>query len=316
MSFASDVKRELSEKLPNAKHCRAAELSGMLLLGASVELMPNEATKLIFLSENELLVKKCFTFIKNSYNMKAVVEELSDSDRKKDSYRLTLCGEQEINELLKSLGLKLSVEGSIVPAGLRNVLSRSCCMRSWIRSLFLMAGTMNDPAKSYHFEIAMPTEELAGLVAECMQEFGCEPKLTTRRNSHALYLKDGSQIADALKVMEAHVALMEFENERAMKEFRGSINRRVNCEVSNLHKTAAAAQKQVADIELIRDLRGFENLSEELKTVAMLRLQYPESSLKELGELMEPPLGRSGVNHRLQKLSEMAESLRGSLGSE
>lgn len=316
MSFASDVKKELSEKLPNARHCRAAELSGMLLLGATVENAQNGRKELIFSSENELLVKKCFTFIKNSYNMKTVVEEVSDSDKKKVSYRLILSGENEIGELLQALGLRISAEGRLAPIGLRAVLSRSCCMRSWIRALFVMAGTMNDPAKSYHFEIAMPTEELAMLVAECMKEFGCEPKLTTRRHAYALYLKDGSQIADALKVMEAHVALMEFENERAMKEFRGSINRRVNCEISNLQKTAAAAKKQVMDIELIRETRGFENLSEELKAVAMLRLQYPESSLKELGELMEPPLGRSGVNHRLQKLSEIAERLRSSLDGE
>ena len=176
--------------------------------------------------------------------------------------------------------------------------------------MYLMAGTMNDPSKSYHFEITVPTEELAEMISSYIGIFELEAKVTMRKDMFVVYLKDGTQIADLLKVMEAYVALLQYENERAMKEMRGSINRRVNCEVSNLNKTAAAARKQIEDIQLIEQITGFQSLPPTLFEMAQLRMAYPEASLQELGERLHPPIGRSGVNHRLQKLSVFAAGLR------
>lgn len=310
MSFASDVKKELIEKMPGGHHCRLAELSGMFLLGARVEEDSEGAIFLSFSSENEPMVKKCFTFLKKSFNMEAVVEDILEGDRRRHLYCLTISEGKQIDNVLSNLGLQVDASGQLTLRRSEHLLKRPCCKRSWIRALFTMAGTMTDPVKSYHFEIAMPTRRLAELLIEAMGEFGCEPKLMERRQAFAVYLKDGSQIADALKVMEAHVSLLEFENERVVREMRGRVNRQVNCEVSNLNKTTAAAKKQVESIALVRDTMGLENLPGELEKMARLRLQYPESSLKELGELMSPPMGRSGVNHRLQKLCDIAEGLR------
>ncbi len=310
MSFASDVKKELTEKMPGGHHCRLAELSGMLLMGAKIEEEPNGVIFLSFSSENEPVVKKCFTFLKKSFNMETVVEDILESDRRRHLFRLNVSDRKQMDSVLSSLGLRTDATGQLHLKKWEYLLKRPCCKRSWIRALFTMAGTMTDPVKSYHFEIAMPTKPLAELLMEAMREFGCEPKLMERRQAFAVYLKDGSQIADALKVMEAHVSLLEFENERVVREMRGRVNRQVNCEVSNLNKTTAAAKKQVESIVLVRDTIGLENLPDELGKMARLRLQYPESSLKELGELMSPPMGRSGANHRLQKLCDIAEGLR------
>lgn len=125
-----------------------------------------------------------------------------------------------------------------------------------------------------------------------------------------MYLKEGTQIVDVLNVMEAHVALMELENIRILKEMRNSVNRKVNCETANINKTVSAAVKQLEDIQYIKDTVGFEKLSEGLLEVALMRLQYPEATLKELGSLLATPVGKSGVNHRLRKLSEIAEKVR------
>ena len=137
-----------------------------------------------------------------------------------------------------------------------------------------------------------------------------DAKTVQRKKSYVVYLKEGSQIVDILNIMEAHVALMELENVRILKEMRNSVNRKVNCETANINKTVSAAVKQVEDITYLRDTIGFEKLSEGLEEIALARLAYPEATLKELGELLSPPVGKSGVNHRLRKLSEMAEKVR------
>ena len=143
-----------------------------------------------------------------------------------------------------------------------------------------------------------------------MNSFGLDAKIVKRKKNYVIYLKEGSQIVDVLNIMEAHVALMELENVRILKEMRNSVNRKVNCETANINKTVSAAVKQVKDIEYIRDTIGLDKLPEGLKDVALTRLAYPEATLKELGNLLETPVGKSGVNHRLRKLSEVADKLR------
>ena len=125
-----------------------------------------------------------------------------------------------------------------------------------------------------------------------------------------VYIKEGSQIVDILNVMEATVSLMELENIRILKEMRGSVNRQVNCETANINKTVSAAVRQAEDIMLIRDSTGFEGLPDNLRQIAQLRLARPEATLKELGEALDPPVGKSGVNHRLRRLANLAEKLR------
>lgn len=179
-----------------------------------------------------------------------------------------------------------------------------------IREAFLQSGSMNDPEKSYHLEIVYPTEQEAEQMLLVMKEFELDGKIARRKEHFVVYLKEGAQIADMLRIMEAPVALMEFENIRILKEMRNSINRKVNCEAANLGKTVSAAVKQVEDIEFLEEKVGLDNLPENLEEIARKRMEYQEATLKELGEMLDPPLGKSGVNHRLKKLSDLAEDLR------
>ena len=182
--------------------------------------------------------------------------------------------------------------------------------RSIIREAFLQSGSISDPEKCYHFEIVYLDEAQAIQMKQLLASYRLDGKIVQRKGHFVVYLKEGAQIGDMLRIMEAHQALMEFENIRILKEMRNSINRQVNCEAANLGKTISAAVKQVEDIKFICKKTGLENLPAGLAEVAEKRLKYPEATLKELGELMEPPLGKSGVNHRLKKLSDLAEDLR------
>ena len=189
-------------------------------------------------------------------------------------------------------------------------VERPCCKRAFLRGAFLCVGSVTDPGKSNHLEFVCSDEKLAELLIEYMAEFEIVAKTISRKKHFVVYLKDGEEIANLLNVMGAHVSLMEFENQRILKEISNSVNRRVNCETANIAKTVNAATKQVEDIILIRDTCGLGGLPQNLREMAQVRIDYPDVSLKELGSYLDPPVGKSGVNHRLRKLSEIADKLR------
>lgn len=174
----------------------------------------------------------------------------------------------------------------------------------------MSVGSISDPAKGYHLEFVFTDAKKAGQLQSVLQGFDIDGKIVLRKKYYVVYLKEGESIVDLLNVCEAHVALMAFENLRILKEMRNSINRRVNCEAANITKTVNAATRQIEDIAYIRDHGGLNRLPDNLRQMAEVRLEYPDAPLKELGEYLEPPVGKSGVNHRLRKLSEFAEKLR------
>ena len=186
----------------------------------------------------------------------------------------------------------------------------NCCKRAFIRGTFLSSGSISDPEKGYHFEIVCPDRGKAEQLQGIIRSFHVEAKIVVRKKSYVVYVKEGAQIVDMLAVMEANVALMNLENIRILKEMRNTVNRKVNCEAANINKTVNAAVRQVEDIQLISRTVGFESLSDALAQVARLRLKYPDATLKELGMMLNPQVGKSGVNHRLRKLSEIADELR------
>jgi DNA-binding protein WhiA len=190
------------------------------------------------------------------------------------------------------------------------LLERNCCKRAFIRGIFLACGSVTDPNSGYHLEMTFGNHDRAVQMQEIIGVFELETKIIERKNMYVVYMKEGSAIADFLNIIGAHIALMDFENVRILKEMRNSINRQVNCETANIKKTVSAASRQTEDIRYIHDKAGFGILSENLAQIAKLRLENPDVTLKELGEMLNPPLGKSGVNHRLRRLSEIAEDLR------
>ncbi len=287
MSFSGEVKSELVKRISPARHCQIAELAALLHYCGQYGRDENGLYTIGFQTENEAVVRKCFTLLKKTYNIETG-EGLN---------------EQEMKGLLQKIG------DPAEPVS-RLLIRNSCCQRAFLRGAFLSVGSMSDPRKSYHLEFDCPDEAKAKQLKEVIGNFEIESKIILRKKYHVVYVKEGSGIVDLLNVCEAPVSLMNLENLRILKEMRNSVNRRVNCETANITKTVNAAARQVEDIEYIRDHYGFRNLSAPLREMAQMRLDNPDLPLKELGECFDPPIGKSGVNHRLRKLSELAEKLR------
>ena len=190
------------------------------------------------------------------------------------------------------------------------LIQQNCCKRAFIRGAFLSAGSISNPNKGYHFEIVCTSLPQAKQIQSAMNSFEADAKIVTRKKNQVVYVKEGTHIVDLLNVMGAHEALMNLENVRIVKEMRNSVNRQVNCETANISKTVNAAVRQIEDIVYIRDHMGLESLPDHLREMALLRLKYPDVPLKELGSYLNPPVGKSGVNHRLRKLSKIAEEMR------
>ena len=295
MSFSGKVKEELMEHYAKARHCDLAELSAIVHMCGVFGQDKKGVCFFKVHTENLGVARKCFTLLKKTFNIRTDIVVRRNTAKESSSYFLYAKGEE-----------LLAIRDTIVQA--------VCCKRAYIRGAFIASGSMSNPSKSYHFEIVCSSEEQAEYLRDMINTFEMEAKIVNRKKTYVVYLKEGSQIVDILNVMEAHVALLELENVRILKEMRNSVNRKVNCETANINKTVSAAVRQMEDIIYIRDTIGFEKLPEGLKDVALTRLAYPEAALKELGELMENPLGKSGVNHRLRKLSSIAEKLRGQQG--
>lgn len=278
MSFSREVKEELAHHLGKSRHCQLAELAALIAFEGKI--LTDE-------SENDLLKEK--------YAL--LTRKLLHTD------------EKQIFEAVKMWN-----EDTHKPEKTETVngilLQQTCCRRAYIRGAFLAEGSISDPNKSYHFEIVCKSTEQAAQLQEIINGFGMDAKIVARKKHQVVYLKEGAQIVDILNIMEAHISLMNLENVRILKEMRNSVNRKVNCETANISKTVNAAVKQVEDIEYIRENAGLDSLPDNLKEMALLRLEHPEAPLGELGTYLNPPVGKSGVNHRLRKISEIAGNLR------
>jgi len=263
-------------------------------------------------TENISVARTCFTLLRKTFNIE--VEALVSRNKSNENISYTVMIKKHDDAMRVLLASKLiDKDGEISEefSLMKNlIIQHVCCKRAFIRGAFLAAGSMSNPEKSYHIEIVCTAAKKAGQLCMVINSFGLDAKVIIRKKSYVVYLKEGSQIVDLLNVMEAPVALMEMENIRILKEMRNSVNRKVNCETANINKTVSAAVKQAEDIRYIRDTIGLDQLPEGLQEIARIRLEYPNATLKELGELLETPLGKSGVNHRLRKLSEEAERLK------
>jgi len=227
-------------------------------------------------------------------------------------YMLVLTCSKGLKKVLSDVNIKTSDTVEYLPYA--GTINRKSGLKAYLRGAFLASGSMSDPEKTYHLEIICHNHVLAKELNEIMDSFNLNAKVIMRKGSHVVYLKEGENIVDFLNIIGAHSALLELENIRILKEMRNNVNRIVNCETANLQKTVNASVRQVDNIRYIRDNLGFEKLPENLRDIAQLRLKYSDASLKELGEMLSPSLGKSGVNHRLRKLDIIAEKIRSMKG--
>lgn len=295
ISFSATVKEELEQQYSRSRHCQLAEIAGMV--GQLGKIKNDEKMPPIIQvsSENIAIIRKLFTLLKKAFKMKVVLE-----------VRMNLTGARG-----RLYTIKIPLKESFYQMCINPDLTHSCCKRAYIRGVFLSSGSIADPHKSYHLEFVCVDLQKAVRLEEVINSFDMDAKVIDRKNHYVVYLKEGSQIVDLLNIMEAHMALMELENIRILKEVRNSVNRKVNCETANINKTVSAAVKQIEDIEFLSKIVGLENLPPSLEEMARIRLEYPDAPLKELGDLLSPPVGKSGVNHRLRKLGILASEYRG-----
>ncbi|MBP5594910.1 DNA-binding protein WhiA [Pseudobutyrivibrio sp.] len=281
MSFSKKVKEELLKVIPKSRHCMVAELAGIITLHGIDSLEPDSS---------DGLDRKVFTLLNKTLNIGKDVTTINGD---------------VLFETRKML--KLSEDDTSVD---EIVLQQPCCKRAFIRGAFLAAGSITDPNKGYHFEIVCIDDKQADLLIKAMGAFEVEAKQVERNGKIVVYLKEGAQIVEALRIMEAAHSVMELENIRIVKEVRGTINRKVNCETANISKTVSAAVRQIEDIKLIDEKLGLDTLPVQLQEIAQIRLDYPDTPLGDLGQYLDPPIGKSGVNHRLKKLAAIAREFR------
>ena len=313
MSFSSEVKEELSRHLPSARHCQIAETAAILSVCGQVSISEDDRFRIVVHTENISVARKYFTLLKKTFKIEAVTRIRKNAYLKKSTVYLVEVNSHEdavrILQATKFMTVDLKIAEDLSTMN-RLIIQKECCKRAFLRGTFLAAGSISDPEKSYHLEIVCTTEERALQVQNILRELELDARIVNRKKNQVVYLKEGSQIVELLGLMGASISLMNLENIRILKEISNNVNRKVNCETANIGKTVSAAVKQVEDIRYIETHMGFSQLSEGLEEIAVLRLQYQDATLKELGEMLNPPVGKSGVNHRLRKLSRIADELR------
>lgn len=292
MSFSGDVKKELIGVMPKRTALSRAELCGI----AAVLAGDSEDGRCLIYSDSEELQRKFFTLFQKTFNIRNC-ETVMLTEGRRSCFAVEADG--EAGGLVARAEAEFSAEVG------------EEALKAFLRGAFLGTGSLSNPKRYYHLEIVCRTAEAAGKVFAVMKALGLPARLTERKGAFVAYVKEAESIALALGLMGAAKALMEFENVRIVREMRGTINRKVNCEAANIRKTIEMSLRQREDCEYLKDMGALGTLKKQLREMAEVRLANPdETTLEELGRLLDPPIGKSGVNHRLMKLHEAAEALR------
>lgn len=307
MSFASDVKKELTRLEVHPEHAKA-ELAALIRMNGSLSII-NQDFLLNVQTENAAIARRIFTLIKDNFNVESELLVRKKMKLKKNNvYIVRLKSGSRL--ILKELGI---MDGMLYNGHIPDEIKyNSQKVKSYLRGAFLASGSVNSPETSrYHLEIHSSYQELANDICEMMQSFDMNARVHERRNGFIVYLKESEKIADFLALIGATSSMFRFEDVRIVRDMRNSVNRLVNCENANMNKTIDAATRQIENIRLIDKANGLESLPEKLREIALLRVANPDISLKELGELVpNGGVSKSGVNHRLRKINKIADELK------
>ncbi len=314
MSFSSTVKNEISRISTKNRCCKIAELSAIVRMGGIIRFHGSHNVTLRMVTENAATARKIFTLVKDLYGLNiAIMVRKNRYLNKNNSYIMEVTAAADAKRILGEIGVLIDKQSNgtrlnyCIP---RSTIENRCCGKAYIRGAFLGGGSVSDPDKAYHLEFVTNSSQHAGGLRNLINRFGLNAKIVERKGSYVVYLKEGEQVVDILNIMGAHNGLLRLENTRVYKEVRNNVNRIVNCETANLTKTVHASVKQIENIKRIKNARGLKSLPLNLREVAELRLNYPDASLKELGQMLTPVLGKSGVNHRLRRIEELARDIR------
>jgi cell division protein WhiA len=307
VSFAGQTKKELT-LIEADPCCELAELSALIRMNGSVSLSSRKVI-LDISTENAAIARRIYSLIKKQFAVHTELLVRKKMRLKKNNVYIVRIP-TNVQEILGEL--KIVSEGFVFNQGIdKEIIRKSCCKRSYLRGAFLAGGSVNNPeGSSYHLEIATMYEEHCQALVELANKFDLNARCIERKKGFIFYMKEGEKIIELLSIIGAHQALFKFEDVRIMRDMRNSVNRIVNCETANLNKTIGAAVRQIDNIKLLEREVGLDSLPDKLREVANIRLMHPDLNLTEVGEMLKGKVSKSGVNHRLRKIDELAEKLR------
>ncbi|MFR3686582.1 MAG: DNA-binding protein WhiA [Enterococcus sp.] len=307
MSFAAEVKKELTG-LAVQKNLAQAELAALIRMNGSLSLN-NHQFVLNIQTENAAIARRIFTLLKEHYGVRSELLVRRKMKLKKNNVYIVRL-KQETQKILLDLDI---MDGVMFQSHISNEIKQSeKKTRAYLRGAFLASGSVNNPETSrYHLEISSIYEEHNQDICDLLNQFDLNARTLERRNGYITYLKGAEKIADFLTLIGATNSMLKFEDVRIVRDMRNSVNRLVNCETANMNKTIDAASKQIENIHFIEATVGLQSLPEKLQEIAELRIQNPEISLKELGEMIPSgAISKSGINHRIRKINDFADNLR------
>ncbi|KUG03843.1 hypothetical protein ASZ90_018740 [hydrocarbon metagenome] len=306
MSFSNDVRNELAREIGEKDCCQKAELSALFMSSGNLSLKDDKYNLSLTL-DNAATARKVFKMLKNVYGLQSTVEVATRRFFRKNRYYI-VSAEIDANDFPSlAPSINLNRQGGISSRINWALIGKSCCKRAYLRGLFLSRGFINRPEGSYHLEVICNDSKMAGDIKKLMSLYELPAGIVERKNNLVIYLKEGEKIVDFLRLIGANKALLDFENARILKSVRNNVNRQVNCETANLAKTVDASLRQVELIKQYVETSGWEGFPGNLRELAILRVEYPDYSLKELGAMLEPPLTKSGAAYRMRKLESMLE---------
>ena len=308
MSFASETKKELTQ-IESDDRSLKAEVSALIRMNGSLS-FTNRQLSVDVQTENAAIARRMYTIIKKLYHLN--VELLVRKKMRLKKNNVYICRVREgARELLADLEI-VSESFEFNHTIAESLIPKNGEKRAYLRGAFLAGGSVNNPETSaYHLEISSLYKEHGEALADLMNYFDLNAKTIERKKGYVTYLKEAEKISDFLSLVGAYQAMLKFEDVRIVRDMRNSVNRIVNCETANLNKTIGAALRQVENIRFIDNAIGLDQLPEKLREIARLRVEYQDVTLKELGEMVSTgAVSKSGVNHRLRKIDEIAETLR------
>ncbi len=306
MSFSNMAKQELAHLKPRKKCCRRAELSALIRMGGSIHLKDGKLS-LSVVSRSPATARKILLLMKDQFDIDTELLTRRPGLLKKKIEQIIFVPDQKrLSYALKKMGI-LDNRSAIEPGVPFDLINSYCCKAAYLRGVFLGGGSISEPTHGHHIEMATANLTLARDILSLLRDLKIDARLHTRKRDHAVYFKEADQIEDFLAMIGAHKTVLDYENMRIIRTFKGQVNRIVNCEAYNLRKSANASIEQIKDIKQIDGTRGISSLPKALREIALLRLSDRSANLRELGEVCNPILSKSAVYHRMRRIHQLAQ---------
>lgn len=310
MSFSSEIKDEVAKIKVEDYKIILSELAGITPMCGLLNFKNNKIS-MEYITENAPVARRIFTFLRRSFGFDVEVKNVRSTQLKKNVFIIYISQDESCRLLLDELKYIKGASVFMINYAPTDLIKTSNEKKAYIRGAFMGSGSITDPKKGYHLEFVSENESNAYFLRDAINDFGLKSKVIMRKEKYIIYIKDSEQISDFLSLIGAYNSVLNYENVRVIKEMRNNVNRIVNCETANLNKTVKSSYDQVEDIKLIEREIGIENLDEDLKVIAKIRLENRSMSLNDIANSLEPKLSKSTVNYRFKKLRRIANKLRG-----